>query len=220
MLTPEKAMDIQQSRDSDIRMCLDQEIGSKAEVLKSIDGKDEAADFAEKIQANLAEIRDATERFAGLKVASAVLKKEIERYREATKGPVLKRASDLFSSLTIDSFKGLMLDYDEKDNPIIMGLRPSHLKVPVSGMSDGTCDQLYLALRLASLEHHFENSEPIPFILDDILVNFDDERSAACLKILARLSQKTQVLFFTHHKHLVDLAKAHVDGSMLFEYRL
>ena len=46
-------------------------------------------------------------------------------------------------------------------------------------MSEGTCDQAYLALRLASLEIYLENHEPLPFIVDDILVNFDDARSHA-----------------------------------------
>ena len=47
----------------------------------------------------------------------------------------------------------------------------------MEGMSNGTRDQLYLALRLASLEKYMESSEPMPFIVDDILVDFDDECS-------------------------------------------
>jgi uncharacterized protein YhaN len=73
-------------------------------------------------------------------------------------------------------------------------------------MSDGTADQLYLALRLASLEQYLENSESLPFVVDDILLRFDDARAAATLEVLAELSKKTQVIFFTHHRHLVDLA--------------
>ena len=80
-------------------------------------------------------------------------------------------------------------------------------QVHVEGMSDGTCDQLYLSLRLASLENWLERHEPIPVIVDDILLNFDDERASAALKALQDLSAKTQVLFFTHHQHLVELAQ-------------
>ena len=74
-------------------------------------------------------------------------------------------------------------------------------------MSDGTIDQLYLSLRLAALERQLEGCEPMPFIVDDILIRFDDERARATLKILDELSDKTQVIFFTHHSRLVDLAK-------------
>ena len=74
-------------------------------------------------------------------------------------------------------------------------------------MSDGTRDQLYLSLRLATLEWRMETSEPLPFIVDDILINFDDDRSRATLKTLARFSRKNQVILFTHHRQLVDDAK-------------
>ena len=49
-------------------------------------------------------------------------------------------------------------------------------------MSDGTADQLYLALRLASLETYLDDHEPIPLVVDDILVNFDDARALAALR--------------------------------------
>ncbi|MGA2260798.1 MAG: hypothetical protein ABSH28_05110 [Acidobacteriota bacterium] len=63
-------------------------------------------------------------------------------------------------------------------------------KIGVEGMSDGTCDQLYLALRLASLENHLEAHEPVPFVIADILINFDDSRAEATLKVLAELPEK------------------------------
>ncbi len=79
--------------------------------------------------------------------------------------------------------------------------------VPVSGMSSGTRDQLYLALRLASLESRLTTSEPMPFIVDDILINFDDARSKATLEILADLATKNQIILFTHHQRIKEEAK-------------
>jgi uncharacterized protein YhaN len=119
--------------------------------------------------------------------------------------------------LTIGSFEGLCIDYDDKGQAVLVGVRPagkSH--VGVLGMSDGSRDQLYLALRLATLEAWLERHEPMPFIVDDILINFDDERAVAALKALAELSNKTQVLLFTHHRHVVDLAKGSLDKDSLF----
>ena len=80
-------------------------------------------------------------------------------------------------------------------------------ELTVSALSDGTRDQLYLALRLASLERYAEQSELLPFILDDILIHFDDERARAALAVLCELSATTQVLFFTHHARLIDLSR-------------
>jgi len=87
-------------------------------------------------------------------------------------------------------------------------------------MSDGTADQLYLSLRIAALEKHFAASEPHPLILDDILINFDDRRAEATLEVLAELSEKTQVIYFTHHGHLLDLAEKAVGPEKLFTVRL
>ena len=89
---------------------------------------------------------------------------------------------------------------------MLKGVRPDGRLVGVEGMSDGSHDQLYLALRLASLESWLQSHEPIPFVVDDILLNFDDRRATAALAALAELSRRTQVLFFTHHRHIIDLA--------------
>jgi uncharacterized protein YhaN len=87
-------------------------------------------------------------------------------------------------------------------------------------MSDGTCDQLYLALRLASLEAWLDHHEPLPFIVDDVLLTFDDERAAAALGVLADLSARTQVIFFTHHQHLIEIAQQHLPPDQLLVQNL
>ena len=55
----------------------------------------------------------------------------------------------------------------------------------------------------------------MPFIIDDILINFDDDRALATLKVLADLSHKTQIIFFTHHSHILDLAQKMVSEKMV-----
>ncbi len=60
----------------------------------------------------------------------------------------------------------------------------------------------------------------MPFIADDVLIKFDDDRAIATLKILAELCAKTQVLFFTHHARLVELAQNAVPKALLKIHRL
>lgn len=199
---------------------LDQLIGSEKAILDGMDGRAEAADLAEKSQGVLAELRDAVERYTKVTVASMLLRKEIERYREANQGPILKRAGKIFAALTLNSFKGLVPDFNDIDSPILMGVRPTNEKVSVEGMSDGTSDQLYLSLRLASLEQRLLDGEPMPLILDDLLVNFDDDRSCATLKVLEALSKRTQIIFFTHHRQILELARANVGEEGLVEHHL
>ncbi len=207
--------DIQQLHQE--RSGLDQTIGGERKELARMQGSAQAADLAEEGQRLLARLEGGVEKYARLRIASAVLSRAIERYRDKNQGPVLVRAGAFFAQLTNGSFEGIRADYDDQGHAILVGVRPGGRNViGTSGMSDGTADQLFLALRLASLETYLENNEPLPFIVDDILIRFDNDRASATLRVLSRLSEKTQVIFFTHHRHLLEQAEAHVDPSNLF----
>ena len=197
------------------------QIARQQEALRQMDGGDRAAEAEEQMQSLLARIRGDAEQYIRLRLAGMLLKRAIDRYREKSQGPVLQRASRTFADLTLGSFSGLRADYDDRGNPVWGGGRPDR-RTPwgVRAMSDGTRDQLYLALRTASLEHHLDTHPPLPFIVDDILVQFDDARAAAALQVLADLSDRTQVIFFTHHQHLIDIARQHVAEHKLFVHRL
>lgn len=205
------------------RQALAERIGEERKALQNMEEsarEARATQAANEAQGLLARIESEASRYARLRLASAVLRQAIERYRERSQGPVLRRASTLFQQLTRGSFAGLTTEYDDDGTPRLAGQRPSGAAVGVEGMSEGTRDQLFLALKVASLEHHLDHHEPLPFIADDLLVNFDDERSQAALLVLAELSKRTQVLFFTHHRHLVELAEARLKPDLLFTHEL
>ncbi|MEN8136365.1 MAG: AAA family ATPase [Thermodesulfobacteriota bacterium] len=183
-------------------------IGEENRELKLMDGSAQAAEASEKMEQVAARIRRLVDQYTRIKLAAVVLKDEIERYREEHQDPVLQIASKYFSELTLGSFAGLRTDVADNGDPILVGIRPDDSRLTVGGMSSGTCDQLYLALRLATLEWRLKTSEPMPFIVDDILINFDDERSKATLQALADLSERNQVILFTHHRQIVETATA------------
>lgn len=180
----------------------------KKEFEEKIQGNNTASVLAEQEKESIvAQLASLTDQYIQIKLAHVLLQKGIEHYRNQNQDPILKRASDLFARLTLQSFIGLMIDYDEKDQPVLIGVRENGDKVPIDGMSDGTTDQLYLSLRIASIEKYVHENESIPFIVDDILVHFDDIRSKETLKILLELSQHTQIIFFTHHARLIDIMR-------------
>lgn len=200
---------------------LDQRIGAERTELGRMDGGDKAALIAEAIQAVIGGLERDVAHYARLRIAGRVLALAMERFREKNQGPIVRNAAELFRRLTCGSFEGLRADYDPEGAPVLVGVRPGGREsVPVEAMSDGTADQLYLALRLAGLEHYLERNEPMPFVVDDILVKFDNERAAAALQALAGLSEKTQVIFFTHHRHLLDVAAALPAGARVIEHHL
>src|SRR3546814_10343423 len=92
--------------------------------------------------------------------------------------------------------------------------------VDVGAMSEGTTDQLFLALRLAAVEQSIAAGVRLPFLADDLFVNFDDERSEAGFRVLAELARSTQVLFFTHHPHLAAIARSVVGEDLHSECSL
>ncbi len=182
-------------------------VGRLRHEFAEMDGRDLAAQKAEEAQHELALIRRQAEQFTRLRLAGKVLEEAIERYRVENQDPVLALAGEYFRELTLGSFHALRTDVDDRGEQIIVGLREDASRVQVEGMSDGTRDQLYLALRLASLEHRLEKSEPMPFIVDDILVNFDEKRTEAALQAMGRLGEKNQVLVFSHHRQVADVVR-------------
>lgn len=183
-------------------------------------GGGSAAEAEEDAQSQLARIRNLAEQFLRLRIAGTVLEQAIKRHQQENETPILKRAGELFARLTLNSFRELRADHNEEGAGILVGVREGNKEVPVEGMSDGARDQLFLALRLASLELFLKEREPIPFIVDDILINFDDARSIAALQVLAELSRQTQVILFTHHEHLTQLAEMNLPHGELFVHRL
>lgn len=200
---------------------LDQTIGAESALIKKAEESSPASTEAEKAQYIASKMEELVDRYIKLRLAGAILKSEIERYRASNQGPVLERASQIFATMTAGSFSGLRTTFDGKDAQILVGIRNSTGEdVMVEAMSEGTCDQLYLALRLASIEKYVESSEPVPLVFDDILVNFDDKRVGACLNILFELSKKTQIIYFTHHQHILDLALKSLSSEDLTVHKL
>lgn len=171
-----------------------------------------AAEAAEEAAQATADTLRAAERWIRVQATSVVLRHAIERYRKENEGPLLGRAGALFRTLTLGRYDRLAVDHESGAPQLLAVEAAGGRRVPVEGLSDGARDQLFLALRFAAVERALDSGIALPFIADDLFVNFDDDRATAGLEVLAELSGRTQVLFFTHHRHLVDLAERRITG--------
>lgn len=72
-------------------------------------------------------------------------------------------------------------------------------------LSRGTAEQLYLALRFGLIEEFARHAEPLPVVMDDILVNFDSDRAARAAAAIRDLAARHQVLYFTCHPWTAEL---------------
>jgi DNA repair protein SbcC/Rad50 len=107
--------------------------------------------------------------------------------------------------MTRGEFVRLLSD-DSGKEPILIAQRKSGSRICVEEMSEGTLDQLYLALRLAALDVRRAAGIDLPLILDDVLMTSAEDRSGAILGALADFARGNQVLVFTHHRHIADVA--------------
>lgn len=201
------------------RLQLSELVGHEKAELKRIDGSAAAAEAGERAQSALADARDGAERHMQLKLAAILLRRAIEAYRKTSQAPVLTRANELLPRLTLNVIAGLQTDFDDRDEPVLRAVKGGG-PVDVANLSDGERDALHLALRVATLEHYFASSPAVPLILDDLLLNFDDDRARAGFGVLHELTKLTQVVFFTHHEHLVALAQDVIPAAELAITRL
>jgi chromosome segregation protein len=154
-----------------------------------------------------------------LKLAEGLLSTAMERHRAQTSDPVMARAGAIFKRLTGGSFATLAQVFDDDDHAHLVACREDGAQVPVTALSEGSRDQLYLALRLAFLADYSARAEAAPFIGDDLFQTFDDTRTAAGIEALADLSQTVQPILFTHHRSVVDIARETLgEGLDLLEF--
>ena len=187
----------------------------------SLDGSAQAATLLQEQQNLLARIRRQANEYATLTIAQEVLSRAVEYYRGKNEGSVVDRAKDYFCRMTCGQYASLHVDFDDSDKPTLFAVQQrDKAMVPANRLSDGTADALYLAMRIASLEVHLRSHKPIPLIVDDCLIQFDDDRAAATLRILSELSLKTQVILFTHHAHLVQLATENLASDEFYLHQL
>jgi uncharacterized protein YhaN len=128
---------------------------------------------------------------------------------EQDAGGGLGSISDAFAAVTNGAY-GLAAAEDSPDGAVLHAVEhrfPKERK-ELHQLSEGTRDQLYLALRLVALRDHCAVAAPLPFIADDILQTFDDDRARAALHALADLSEHVQVIVLTHHEHVAHLAES------------
>lgn len=137
----------------------------------------------------------------------------IETLREANDemqqrfSPALgRRAGEIMSRLTGGKYSALSFSRELDATAKRIGDTVAHEK---AFLSEGTADQLYLALRLAICELALPEGCSCPLILDDALVNFDDRRMGYALELLREIAKERQVILFSCHEREAEYLKSH-----------
>ena len=142
--------------------------------------------------------------WAAYKGALVLLDSAKQEYEKTRQPGVIRSAEGLFAQITGGSYHRIIKTIDQ-DEVLIENDR--HQRKGVLEMSRGTREQLYLAMRLGLIDEYETRSEPLPAIMDDVFVNFDDERDKHVIEILNSFSQQRQVLVLTCHQRSLDSYK-------------
>ena len=113
----------------------------------------------------------------------------------------MRKASEHFRRMTGGAYEKVEAIMGEQEIQVVESTGRAR---PVTELSRGTAEQLYLAMRFAFIDEYVEHSEPVPVLMDDVLVNFDAGRSSAASDAIVEFSQKHQVLLLTCHEQTVE----------------
>lgn len=173
------------------------ELGEQLARARDMRELDEAKQHYQELRTRMA---DGKADLANLLTTRFLLEKAVEEWESRSQPEVYRRAGELLSLMTDGAWirvalspEGTIIATDAARNE----RDPKHLSL-------GTCQQLYLALRIALLMCADNVGESVPILADDILVNFDSQRRAGAARALAQLARTRQVIVFTCHEEVVE----------------
>ncbi|MDQ7781834.1 MAG: AAA family ATPase [Desulfomonilaceae bacterium] len=185
-------------------------LGKEIEFLESEDRREQLLGEKQEVSARLNRL---AQEWVALKIAATQLEKTLRVYETHKQPKVLEKASEIFRHITGDTYDRILFPLDDDQ---VKAERVDQSRVEERHLSRGTLEQVYLALRLAHLEI-LGAEEPMPVMMDDILVNFDPSRARRTASALAGFADRTatQVLFFTCHPAVADLFPASAERREL-----
>lgn len=177
-------------------------------------GGDRAARIGAELEVLKTELDEQIDRYLLVHLAERVLDRVTDRYARENQPALLQYTSELLARVTEGRHLRVVVQPETRSLATID--RSGQLRSPAD-LSSGTREQLFLALRLAYILDYCDRNEPLPVIMDDVLVNFDDARAAASLGALRDAARVTQVILLTCHQRWVDIARAVAPDARILE---
>jgi uncharacterized protein YhaN len=160
----------------------------------------------------VADLQDHAVDWTRYSLAMALLEMTRQKYEEERQPAILGRASGYFSEFTYGRYERVFSPLGESEFHVVEA-GPTPQNKPTSKLSQGTLEQLYLAMRFAAVEEFGEKREHLPVVVDEVLVNFDLERAKKAASAFGKIAESNQVLVFTCHPWIRDLFEDAVPGA-------
>ncbi len=153
------------------------------------------------------DIEEQARRFIRLRGGVAAAEEALRAYRDRHRSAMLAEASRAFETISRGAYRGLATQPGDKGD-VLMAIPASGPTKEALALSKGTRFQLYLALRVAGYHGFATTRRPVPFVADDIMETFDDFRAEEAFRLFAGMAKVGQVIYLTHHRHLIEVARA------------
>lgn len=177
-----------------------------AERVEAVGGDDAVAMIEQARRTVLAEIEDRATAWFRLRAGALAAEAALRTYRDRHRSAVMRRASEAFATISRGAYGGLAAQPD-RDGEVLVAKAADGTSKLAADLSRGTRFQLYLALRVAGYLDFAANRRPVPFVADDIMETFDDFRAEEAFRLFATMAEAGQVIYLTHHRHLIDIAR-------------
>jgi uncharacterized protein YhaN len=137
-------------------------------------------------------------------VLASIVREADRRFREEHQPEVMRRAGEYLSVITAGRYDRILVREEEDDPPFLLrGPGYPHALPVEEPISTGTREQVYLAVRLAIVDHLDAHHERLPLFIDEAFVNWDRSRWSRGAELLERVSRSRQVFVFTCHEPIV-----------------
>ena len=166
-------------------------------------GDDSMTSALQKKEKLEAELKSALEEWLTLMYTEELLTRAQTIYESGRQPQIMKMANEFLKDMTMGKYSLHMAD-NGKD---IFIEDSTHAVKNEKIWSSGTGDQVFLAIRLAMALSFGEQIEPLPIVLDDIFVRFDEKRQRETLRFLMELGKKQQIFLFTCHERTMHIAE-------------
>ena len=140
-----------------------------------------------------------------------VFKKADDQFRVKHQPEVIRLAGEYLAHVTDGRYNRLGID-DESGELVVYSQRSEDSYKVAPPLSQGTCDQIFLAIRLAIIDHLDEGKERLPVFLDEVFVNWDASRRKNVYGILQKMSEKRQIFLFTCHAWQAEEAQVELNA--------
>ncbi|MCE5313497.1 MAG: AAA family ATPase [Armatimonadota bacterium] len=185
--------------------------GATSQKIAEMEKSDELSDALLHERSLKAQLEKHSSEWASKAICRAILQQTRSKYERERQPRVIRAASGFVSAITSGKYARILSPMGREEVELET---PEGLRKDVAKLSRGTREQLYLALRFGLILEYALSAEPLPVIMDDILVNFDPGRSRAAACAILELSKSNQVMFFTCHPEIAELF-AGLDPSIL-----